>query len=259
MLEARKSLGQHFLKEESIARRIVDDFSALHQGGSVLEIGPGPGVLTGKLLERFGESFYACELDQRMVTHLHKLLPGLNGRLLLEDFLNFDWNVLPQGNVSVIGNFPYNISTEIVFRILDNRERVPVFAGMFQKEVAKRFASVHGNKEYGITSVLLQAWYDVQYLFDVPPEAFAPPPKVQSGVIACTTHDNKYNVRSGVHLKRLVKAGFNQRRKTLRNALSGLNLPQEMRDDDVMNKRAEQLSVERFVELSNQWHASLEK
>jgi len=138
VLEARKSLGQHFLKEESIARRIVDDFSALHQGGSVLEIGPGPGVLTGKLLERFGESFYACELDQRMVTHLHKLLPGLNGRLLLEDFLNFDWNVLPQGNVSVIGNFPYNISTEIVFRILDNRERVPVFAGMFQKEVAKR-------------------------------------------------------------------------------------------------------------------------
>lgn len=259
MLEARKSLGQHFLKEESIARRIVDDFHALYQSGSVLEIGPGPGVLTGLLLERYGENFYACELDERMVAHLHKLFPQLNERLLSQDFLNFDWLVLPEGNVNVIGNFPYNISTEIVFRILDHKERVPLFAGMFQKEVARRFASQHGNKEYGITSVLLQSSYDVKYLFDVQPGSFNPPPKVMSGVIACTLHNNKFGVNSFVHLQRLVKAGFNQRRKTLRNALSGLNLPQDMRADDIMNKRAEQLSIQQFVDLSNRWHASIER
>lgn len=259
MLEARKSLGQHFLKEESIARQIVDDFASLYQNGSVLEIGPGQGVLTGLLLERFNEKFYACELDERMVQHLRKLFPTLNSRLLSQDFLNFDWSILPEGNVNVIGNFPYNISTEIVFRILDHTERVPLFAGMFQKEVAKRFASIHGNKEYGITSVLLQACYDVKYLFDVQPGSFAPPPKVMSGVIACTLHNNRFGVNSYVHLKRFVKAGFGQRRKTLRNALSGLNLPQDMRDDAIMSQRAEQLSVQQFVDLSNRWHASTER
>ncbi len=155
--------------------------------------------------------------------------------------------------MNVIGNFPYNISTEIVFRIIDNRERVPLFAGMFQKEVGRRFASIHGNKEYGITSVLLQVWYDVKYLFDVQPESFNPPPRVMSGVIACTYNNNRFGVKSYKHLQMLVKAGFNQRRKTLRNALSGLNLPEQIRKDDIMNKRAEQLSVQQFVDLSNEW------
>lgn len=256
MLEARKSLGQHFLKEESIARRIVDAFVSKFHQGVVLEIGPGPGVLTGMLLHQFNENFFACEVDERMIEHLHKQFPTLQDRLLHQDFLSLDWNSLPHGDVNVIGNFPYNISTEIVFRIIDNKDRVPLFGGMFQKEVAKRFASVHGNKEYGITSVLLQAWYDVKYLFDVQPGSFNPPPKVMSGVIVCTKHNNRFGVISHKHLSQLVKAAFNQRRKTLRNALSGLNLPPEMRSSEIMNQRAEQLSVQQFVDLSNRWHAA---
>jgi 16S rRNA (adenine1518-N6/adenine1519-N6)-dimethyltransferase len=249
MLEARKSLGQHFLKDESLARRIVDSFNERYRDGVVLEIGPGQGVLTDMLLTRHRENFFAIELDDRMVEHLRVRFPELKERLLHRDFLALDWDALPQTEVNVIGNFPYNISTEIVFRILDNRERVPVFAGMFQKEVARRFASVHGNKEYGITSILLQAWYDVTYLFDVPPESFNPPPKVTSGVIVCTVHRNRFGLSNHRHLQTFVKAAFNQRRKTLRNAVKSL-FDEAVLQDVIFNQRAEQLSVADFAALT---------
>lgn len=252
MLKAKKSLGQHFLNDQTIIEKIITSFSDDVKNEIVFEIGPGPGVLTEHLVKRFESRFLACELDYRLIDLLKKKYKNISDQFIHHDFISLDWNKIfsQTDSIAVIGNFPYNISTEIIFKILDHKNQVPLVVGMFQKEVAKRFASKHGNKEYGITSILTQAYYDIEYLFDVPASSFNPPPKVESGVIRLTRKKDPKIILNEIHFKRLVKAGFNQRRKTLRNALSSL-IENNILNNEIYSKRAEQLSVDDWIELSN--------
>lgn len=248
----KKSLGQHFLKDERICRDIV---AALQEGlggiagGQLLEVGPGGGALTKYLLQLPGIDFKAVELDTEKVTYLEATYPAIKGKIIHESFL--DIQAPFEGSFTVIGNFPYNISSQILFKLLDWKEQVPEIIGMFQKEVAQRAAAQPGSKTYGILSVLVQAFYQVQYLFDVPPQSFNPPPKVMSGVIRLTRKTSALNVKSPAHFSRLVKAAFNQRRKTLRNATRAL-FAEETLQNDIFNKRAEQLSLDDFAALTFQ-------
>ncbi len=242
----KKSLGQHFLKDESICRKII---AALQEDGfeQLIEVGPGGGALTKYLLQLPGIDFKAVELDDEKVAYLEHTYPLIKGKIIHESIL--DVSMPFPTDFTVVGNFPYNISSQILFRILEWKERVPVVIGMFQKEVAQRVASGPNSKEYGILSVLIQAYYDVEYLFDVDPQHFTPPPKVVSGVIRLKRRSTKYDVKSERAFFVLVKAAFNQRRKMLRNPLKGL-FDKEILQETIFSKRAEQLSVADFAELT---------
>jgi 16S rRNA (adenine1518-N6/adenine1519-N6)-dimethyltransferase len=244
----KKSLGQHFLKDESVCKQIVD---ALREDPfqQLVEVGPGGGALTKYLLSLEPISFLAVELDDEKVQYLETVYPVIKGKIIHKSILDIDAPF--EGQFTVVGNFPYNISSQILFKVLDWKEQVPVMIGMFQKEVAQRVVSGPGSKVYGILSVLIQAFYEVEYLFDVPPGSFNPPPKVMSGVIRLRRKNTPVPVRSAKHFSILVKAAFNQRRKMLRNAVKGL-FEEPFLQDPVFNKRAEQLSVEQFAELSFQ-------
>ncbi len=246
MYTVKKSLGQHFLKDEAVIDKIV---AALHEHpfSNLLEVGPGTGALTKHLLNIPNIHFKAVELDDEKVDYLEKHFPSLKGRIIHQSFLEMDKPF--EEPFTVIGNFPYNISTQILFRVLDWKEDVPVVIGMFQKEVAERAASGPGNKVYGVLSVLIQAYYDVEYLFDVLPGSFNPPPKINSGVIRLTRKKESLNMKSARSYNLLVKTAFNQRRKTLRNAVKGLFEP-EMLQDEMFNLRAEALSIHDFASLT---------
>ncbi|NIJ54874.1 16S rRNA (adenine(1518)-N(6)/adenine(1519)-N(6))-dimethyltransferase RsmA [Dyadobacter arcticus] len=246
-VRAKKHLGQHFLKDLFVAQRIVDGLSGHGDYEQVLEIGPGMGVLTQYLLNKTAFTTHVIEIDVESVAYLQKNYEELAPRIIEGDFLKFNPDEFFSGSFAIIGNFPYNISSQIFFRALQIRDRIPEVVCMLQKEVAQRIASPPGNKDYGILSVLLQAFYDIDYLITVPPGAFNPPPKVQSGVIrlrrnAVTDLDCDEKL-----FFRVVKTAFNQRRKTLRNALKPIG---EFPDHPLLTKRAEQLAVSDFVILT---------
>ncbi|HEX8334228.1 MAG TPA: 16S rRNA (adenine(1518)-N(6)/adenine(1519)-N(6))-dimethyltransferase RsmA [Segetibacter sp.] len=242
----KKSLGQHFLKDENICRRIVEELQT-HPFTQLLEVGPGGGALTKYLLKIENINLKAVELDTEKVHFLEQTYPALTEKILNEDFL--EMNTPFEGEFIVIGNFPYNISTQILFKMLDWKEQVPVMIGMFQKEVAERAASPSGSKVYGVLSVLIQAFFKVEYLFDVDAECFTPPPKVTSGVIRLTRREDVLPMKSTRSFFVLVKTAFNQRRKTLRNAVKSL-FDETVLAEDLFNKRAEVLNVEDFAALT---------
>ena len=244
----KKNLGQHFLKDRSIAERIAGTLSGSGYD-SVLEIGPGMGMLTGFLLARNFNDFRVIEIDNESVHYLKENYPGLK-EIIRGDFLSMDIDSFFSGKIAVIGNFPYNISSQILFKVLKHREKVTEICGMFQKEVAERICAPPGTKTYGILSVLLQAYYSAEYLFTVPEYVFSPPPKVKSGVIRLRRNQVTELGCDETLFIRVVKAGFNQRRKTLRNSVKSAFALQ--RDDyEDFGLRPEQLSVNQFVRLTN--------
>ncbi len=245
-VKAKKFLGQHFLTDERIAERIVDSLST--ETNHVLEIGPGMGVLTKYLIKKDELDFHVVEIDRESVAYLHDHYPTLD--VIEGDFLQYDLTSLFHDTFSIIGNFPYNISSQILFKVFDNRDRVSEVVGMFQKEVAERVAAGPGSKTYGILSVLLSAFYNIEYLFTVNENVFNPPPKVKSAVIRLRRNDVKSLECDEKLFVQVVKAGFNQRRKTLRNALRQLNLPLDRISEETLAKRAEQLSVAQFIEIT---------
>ena len=286
-VRAKKALGQHFLCDLKVAQRIVDALSVISGDGEagveksrdVLEIGPGMGVLTQFLLQREDIDLKAVELDGESVDYLLTHFPGIEGKLLQADFLRLPLDRIFNGSFRIIGNFPYNISSQIFFKVLDHKDRIPEVVGMVQKEVAQRIAEKPGSKTYGILSVLLQAWYDIEYLFTVEAGAFAPPPKVRSAVIRLTRNGRTELGCDEKLFRQVVKTAFNQRRKTLRNALKPLlnrqsqtadNQPleqtacgengagtlsksvsdNELRLSQLLDLRAERLGVEDFVFLT---------
>jgi len=247
-VKAKKYLGQHFLKDEQIAQKIV---SLMPESlPKILEIGSGTGILTKYLLPIWKENFYAIEIDKDSVQYLVKHLPELSTNLLNEDFLKFSIANHFEGDLGIIGNFPYNISSPIFFKVLENRQQVKTLVGMVQKEVGKRIAAKAGSKTYGILSVLLQAYYDIEYVFTVKPQVFNPPPKVDSAVIFLQRNQVEKLACNEKLFKTIVKLSFGQRRKTLRNSLKSLQIPEEIRGQGIFGKRPEQLSVEGFVELT---------
>lgn len=250
VVKAKKHLGQHFLTDKNIAGKIVHALTETNPHNQVLEVGPGMGILSDILLQDASLDVYLIDIDAESYAFLQDKYPQLGSNLILGDFLalNFEERFKPQ--FSVIGNFPYNISSQILFKILENRQQVIQVVGMFQKEVAERCASPEGSKDYGILSVLLQAYYKIEYLFTVKPGTFNPPPKVNSGVIRLTRNDVEKLDCDEKLFWRVVKAGFNQRRKTLRNALSGTLSKDKMDTHIFFEKRAEQLSVTQFIELT---------
>lgn len=245
MYTHKKSLGQHFLKDESVIKKIVDVLQA-DSFTNLLEVGPGAGALT-KHLVKLPVNFKAVELDEEKVVYLSKVYPALTDKLIHQSFL--DMQKPFDEPFTVIGNFPYNISTQILFKILEWKDDVPCIIGMFQKEVAERAASKHGSKVYGVLSVLMQAYYEIEYLFDVGNECFEPPPKVQSGVIRMKRKKTALHYKSDRAFWVLVKTAFNQRRKTMRNAVKSLFSAEELQDE-IFLKRAEALSVEDFAALT---------
>jgi len=249
-VRAKKHLGQHFLTDELIAQQIAD---SLTEKGykNVLEIGPGMGVLTKYLLKK-PLTTHVIEIDTESVEYLKAHYLNLTDHIISKDFLKIDLTeYFGNEQVAIIGNFPYNISTQIVFKTLENRHQIPEFAGMFQKEVALRIAEKEGSKVYGILSVLTQAFYDVEYLFTVPPTVFNPPPKVDSGVIRLVRKENYTLPVNEKLFYKVVKTAFQQRRKTLRNSLKTLNLSDSLREDSIFAKRPEQLSVQEFINLTS--------
>jgi len=245
MVRPKKYLGQHFLKDRNIAVKIVDSLQST--GMPVLEIGPGTGILTELLIKKEYD-FSVIEIDKESIVHLHERFPGLD--IIEGDFLEFDLKARFSTKLAIIGNFPYNISSQIFFRVLDARQQVNEVVCMIQKEVADRLASKEGNKTYGILSVLLQAYYNIDYLFKVSPGVFNPPPKVNSAVIRLRRNDVAMLSCDEALFKKIIKQGFQNRRKTLRNALKNLNLPGSVYSLSIMDKRAEQLSVNDFVLLT---------
>jgi 16S rRNA (adenine1518-N6/adenine1519-N6)-dimethyltransferase len=253
-VKAKKHLGQHFLKDESVAQAIADTLN-LEGYDDVLEIGPGMGVLTKYMLEKQINT-YVIEIDTESVDYLDANYPKLHGKIISKDFLKYDVNEVFGGKqFAIIGNFPYNISTQIVFKALEYKAQIPEFSGMFQKEVAERICEKKGSKAYGILSVLAQAFYDAEYLFTVDEHVFIPPPKVKSGVLRLRRKEDFSLPCSEKLFFTVVKTAFQQRRKTLRNSLKTLNLSDILREDEVFNLRPEQLSVEQFVELTQKIEA----
>ncbi|MEQ9262071.1 MAG: 16S rRNA (adenine(1518)-N(6)/adenine(1519)-N(6))-dimethyltransferase RsmA [Owenweeksia sp.] len=248
MIRPKKHLGQHFLKDESVAEKIAGILSG--EGyEKVVEIGPGMGVLTQFLL-RDDKELFVVEIDRESVEYLDENFPALHKHIIPGDFLRLSLEDVFGTSFSVIGNFPYNISSQIVFKVLENRHLVPEFGGMFQKEVAERITADPGSKTYGILSVLTAAYYEREYLFTVEPEVFNPPPKVRSGVIRLKRKEN-YQLGCDESLfKRVVKATFNQRRKTLRNGLKSLNLSLENVDEELLKLRPEQLDLQGFIHIT---------
>lgn len=247
-VRAKKHLGQHFLKDEEIALRITQALS--HHGGyrDVIEVGPGTGALTKHLIGRTDIDLTCIELDRESVAHLHVTWPEL--RVVQGDLLQMDLSRVSEGPLAVIGNFPYNISTQIVFKVLENRDRVMELVGMFQKEVADRLCAGPGSRIYGITSVLSQVWYDMEVLFLVEPDSFIPPPKVRSAVIRMQRNERLHPPCDEKMLFRVVKAAFSQRRKTLHNALKGFAPLTNGVPAEYARKRAEELSVDDFIALT---------
>ncbi len=253
-VRAKKSLGQHFLKDQKIARRIVDMLPIPEESAEkvgVLEVGPGTGVLTQFLVTNPGIDLKLAEIDTESVEYLKINYPILGDNLIEGDFLRMDLDKMFPGEFYIIGNFPYNISSQIFFKVLEHKDKVPVVVGMLQKEVAERLASPPGNKHYGILSVLLQAWYDIEYLFTVDENSFIPPPKVKSAVIRIKRNGRDSLGCDEVLFKKVVKATFNQRRKTIRNSIKGVTGGSDIKDSHLLTLRPEQLSVEQFVELTN--------
>lgn len=253
-VKPKKNLGQHFLVDLNIARRIADTVDACPDI-PVLEIGPGMGVLTQYLVTKERE-VKAVEIDRESVAYLHETFPSLQENIIGEDFLRMDLRQVFEGRQFVLtGNYPYDISSQIFFKMLDNRDLIPCCTGMIQREVALRMASEPGNKQYGILSVLIQAWYDVEYLFTVDEHVFNPPPKVKSAVIRMKRNDVTDLGCDEVLFKRLVKAVFNQRRKMLRVSLRQLFTDKPARpafyEQDIMTQRPEQISISQFIELTN--------
>jgi len=241
----KKALGQHFLNDKTVAEKIVQSITL--NNTSILEIGPGMGVLTQFLLQNENKDFKVIEIDAESVDYLKKRFPSL--KIISGDFLKLNLTELYTDKLIIIGNFPYNISSQILFKVLENKDIVVELVGMFQKEVAERVASKPGKKMYGILSVLLQAYYDIEYLFTVDEHLFMPPPQVKSGVIRMIRNPNK-KLRCGETLfKDVVKTAFNQRRKTLRNSLKSFSFAEEYKGNSVFGLRPEQLSVEQFEEI----------
>lgn len=245
-VRAKKFLGQHFLTDEKIAQRIVDSLSP--DANHVLEIGPGMGVLTKYLITRANTDFHVVEIDRESVAWLHEKYPGLD--VIEGDFLKYDTSALFHDTYAIIGNFPYNISSQILFRVFEQRDRVHEVVGMFQKEVAERVTAAPGSKTYGILSVLLSAFYKMEYLFTVHENVFNPPPKVKSAVIRLIRNEVEKLPCDEQLFGQTVKAGFNQRRKTLRNALRSIGAPIDALPADLLSMRAEQLSVDDFIILT---------
>lgn len=245
----KKHLGQHFLKDEDIAKKIADTLTEKGYD-NVLEIGPGMGVLTKYLLEKkFTTS--VIEIDPESVDYLQAHYLNLSDRIISADFLKIDLNSICKGKeFAIIGNFPYNISSQIIFKAIEYKELVPEICGMFQKEVAQRITTKEGSKTYGILSVLTQAFYNAEYLFTVPPTVFNPPPKVESGVIRLVRKENFTLPVNQALFFRVVKTAFNQRRKTLRNSLKTFQLSEKLREETIFALRPEQLSVHQFIELT---------
>ena len=242
----KKSLGQHFLKDEEVSKKIIEALKQ-HDFSSLLEVGPGAGALTKYLLKLPDINFKAVELDEEKVRYLEHTYPSIKDKIIHKDFLSIDPPF--ENQFTLIGNFPYNISTQIVFKVLEWKQQVPVMIGMFQKEVGQRIASQPGSKVYGILSVLTQAFYEVNYLFDVSEESFNPPPKVKSGVLMFKRKSEIVEMRSEKHFFLLVKTAFNQRRKMLRNGVRGL-FDEATLKNEIFSKRAEQLTIEQFAGLT---------
>lgn len=248
-VRAKKRLGQHFLKNEDIARRIAE--AVRTPDAYVLEIGPGMGVLTQYLLQQPFADLSVVELDEESVAYLQQHFPQLGENLIAGDFLRMDLAERYPDKFVIVGNFPYNISSQILFKVLDYKDQAVEVVGMFQKEVAERVTAKAGNKQYGILSVLLEAFYDTEYLFTVSENEFTPPPKVKSAVVRLTRNFDKKLQCDEATFKLIVKTAFNYRRKTLRNALQSLPFPEEVTSSPLFNKRAEQLSVQDYEELCN--------
>jgi len=249
MVKAKKHLGQHFLKDQNIAHKIIDSLSL--DTKNLLEIGPGTGILTQILIKSKFQNYFVIEIDRESIDYLQIQFPKFSNRIIQGDFLKFKLDDLFTENFSVIGNFPYNISSQILFKVLEHRTQVNEVVGMFQKEVAERIASPPGNKKYGILSVLIQAFYSIEYLFTVNESVFIPPPNVKSAVIRLRRNEVKDLGCNENLFFAVVKAGFNQRRKTLRNALKQFQFKEGNQLADLFSKRAEQLNVGDFILLTN--------
>lgn len=251
-LYKKKSLGQHFLNDDQIAFDIANALGTAKEEGfdAVIEIGPGQGALTRHIFELQEKPIYLNELDDRLIAELQMNFPQNSG-IIHKSFLDLDFNIIQENQVAIIGNFPYNISSQIVFKALENYERVPILTGMFQKEMAARICADHGSKTYGVISVLSQLIYEAEYLFDVGPECFNPPPRVVSGVIRLRRLPApKAPIKM---VKKLVKTAFATRRKKLRNNLKGLITEKELLLDPIFDKRAEQISVEEYINLAKRF------
>ncbi len=249
-MKAKKSYGQHFLNREDLAQRIAEGLSYIGKTKKILEVGPGKGMLT-KYLEEQDAELFLVEADRDMVSYLMKHFPALKEQIIAADFLKVPIDEIIKGEFCLIGNYPYNISSQILFKMLDYRAQIPEMVGMFQKEVAERVVAKPGNKVYGVISVLIQAYYEGEYLFSVPKEAFSPPPKVESGVIRLT---RKADTDLGCDYKifrRVVKQAFSQRRKMLRNTMKTFVKGNPLLEDAFFKQRPEQLSVAEFVKLTN--------
>lgn len=247
-MELKKTLGQHFLVDRSILERIFSSVEDLVPLDVLLEVGPGMGALTKFLLELKDSELYLVEKDDRFVLELPKKFPSLKGKIFHQDVLTFNIKERIGSPVTIVGNYPYNISNLIMFWIIEQSQFVVNSVGMFQKEVARRIAASHGSKDYGVLSVLTQSLYEVDYLFDIPAECFNPPPKVISGVISMRRR--KEPLADYPPLKKLVKAAFNQRRKMLSNSLKGIQFKETVRYEELKNLRPEQISIEQFCALS---------
>lgn len=247
-LRLKKGLGQHFLHDQTVLLNMVEHITARLADNFLVEIGPGAGALSQHL--RHVSDYKLIELDRRWAAFLPDKYPELKGKILNEDILKMDLKQISEGQIAVVGNFPYNISTEILFKVLDNKAQVPWMIGMFQKEVAARVCAPHGSRTYGITSVLLQCFYETTYLFDVLPESFNPPPKVVSGVMLMERKENYTLPCDYKLLKSVVKAAFNQRRKMMRSSLKSFITP-AIKDLEIFSKRPEQMSVDAFINLTN--------
>jgi 16S rRNA (adenine1518-N6/adenine1519-N6)-dimethyltransferase len=249
-VRAKKHLGQHFLKDENIARKIVD---SLTRNGytKALEIGPGMGVLTKYLLQDPSLETSVIDIDRESIAYLQEHYPALGNRIISGDFLQLDLSKYFSEPFAVIGNFPYNISSQILFKVLDYRNSIPECVGMFQKEVAERVAAKHGNKTYGILSVLIQTYFDIEYLFTVSENIFNPPPKVKSAVIRLRRNSVQQLDCDEKMFIRVVKTSFNQRRKMLRGSLREFRVKPAFQGNEIFSKRPEQLSVKEFVDLTN--------
>ncbi|WP_294215044.1 16S rRNA (adenine(1518)-N(6)/adenine(1519)-N(6))-dimethyltransferase RsmA [uncultured Chryseobacterium sp.] len=250
-VKAKKHLGQHFLTDENIARKIVEGLS-FDGYKTVMEVGPGMGVLTKYLLEK-EQQIYLAEIDTESIEYLKNNFAQVSDSTFVGDFLKQDFSFNNGEQMAIIGNFPYNISSQILFQIVDHYTLIPEMVGMFQKEVAERTAGVPRTKDYGILTVLIQAYYDVKYMFTVHENVFNPPPKVKSGVIRLTRNPKEGLAGNEVLFKQIVKTGFNQRRKKLSNALKPLNIPEALKSHPFMDQRAEELSVEDFIMFTKLW------
>ena len=246
MVHAKKKLGQHFLKDKNIAHKIVDLLPKINL--PILEIGPGTGTLTKILIEKYPDILHVIEIDPELVETLKNNFPQMNERIHFANFLKTDIDLLFSNNFMVIGNFPYNISSQILFKLIEQRDRIPFIAGMFQKEVAERISAKHNSKQYGILSVWLQMFYKISYCFTVSENVFIPPPKVKSGVITLERIERNLKGVDANLLLKMIKTGFNQRRKTLRNSLASI-VEKSLTMQKFFDLRPEQLSIDDFITL----------